>query len=588
MAALVVMLAVTTGNTHARIAFENSDTLPVNSSGITLDNDNDGTTDINLQFGNDGTDGIITFDISANDLIIEAPNTTTIKDGGYNVLSVEDATTPWGSAGATSLNYYSNLVYEHAVLAADPNCDTISYNIGDRYVRDDGAGSRVLYECTVTGTPGTWIPVDTTLYMWQDLFVTNGEFSIETPNWQIDSSNASANFDGVISAGDFKLGTILLSSNSTVSGASAIGIDNSITYTNFTEGTTIQSALEGIDIALGLAKDEQDFENVYATDADNTLSVADNNGAAFAIGNAGTGPDMITFGTLDENETVIFGVKIAGASWNITSAGAATFTSVTDGTAILGELGTGTFSSTNYVTDNDFTASIGALDAQIFTNTGNITTNTSSISTNATGISDLESAVGTTGDVSSITYSATNYVANATSTITAIGALDAQVKANADSALANSDNNDVLILNAEYPNTSFANGGAGILEAGLYDATEGGYYEWYAASTSETIDIVTEVTVPADAASIDSFSIRGYLANTTDNDISVSIHDGTTPNCASATDDNVTAASWQTITTASFGGCSFVAGDTMVVTTTLTSNNNNSAQIAEMSFTYSN
>ena len=76
-------------------------------------------------------------------------------------------------------------------------------------------------------------------------------------------------------------------------------------------------------------------------------------------------------------------------------------------------------------------ADIAALDARvtinegaIATNAANIATNTANIADNADDIDNLQSAVGTSGDASSIDYSSNYYVVDGTDLITAIGALD--------------------------------------------------------------------------------------------------------------------------------------------------------------------
>ena len=76
-------------------------------------------------------------------------------------------------------------------------------------------------------------------------------------------------------------------------------------------------------------------------------------------------------------------------------------------------------------------AAIVNLDSRVTTNEGNIAANTAAIATNAANIANnaadianLQSAVGTSGDASSIDYSSNYYVTDGTDLITAIGALD--------------------------------------------------------------------------------------------------------------------------------------------------------------------
>jgi len=92
------------------------------------------------------------------------------------------------------------------------------------------------------------------------------------------------------------------------------------------------------------------------------------------------------------------------------------------------------YSSVNYVTSgNSLEASIGDLDAQVGTNATNIGTNTSDITTLQNEDGFLRTFIGKGAAGSELpSYSSTNFVSNATSLETAVGALDTQVKVNAD------------------------------------------------------------------------------------------------------------------------------------------------------------
>lgn len=83
---------------------------------------------------------------------------------------------------------------------------------------------------------------------------------------------------------------------------------------------------------------------------------------------------------------------------------------------------------------------IGISDTTHFTSTtveGALEELASKVGSNDTDLSNLESAVGSAGPASAITYSSTNYVANGDSLVTAIGKLDTQVKTNADNIAQN-------------------------------------------------------------------------------------------------------------------------------------------------------
>lgn len=78
------------------------------------------------------------------------------------------------------------------------------------------------------------------------------------------------------------------------------------------------------------------------------------------------------------------------------------------------------------------TANIATNTSDIATNATDIANNASDIADNATDIGDLEAAVGSATGLAGLDYSSNNYVTDGASLESSVGALDAQVKTNAD------------------------------------------------------------------------------------------------------------------------------------------------------------
>ncbi|MDH5596824.1 MAG: hypothetical protein OEY44_01860, partial [Candidatus Peregrinibacteria bacterium] len=228
--AIMAMFSLTASNAHALIAFENASALPVNSSGIIMDYDNNGTGDVSLQFGNDpvsannasitkNTFGHLTISNGDNNLaefgsgghINLTPGTdydlnivsfgagsVNISDDNYNIFKILDATTALGGtpgefAGATTLNYYSNYDGWPEVSTVPTECFT-----DDKILYDNGSNTRVLYNCDNGDGPGgatdTLSIIDTSLYMWSDTLRSQDTFTIETPTWLIKGDEGDAVF----------------------------------------------------------------------------------------------------------------------------------------------------------------------------------------------------------------------------------------------------------------------------------------------------------------------------------------------------------------------------------------------------------
>lgn len=189
------------------------------------------------------------------------------------------------------------------------------------------------------------------------------------------------------------------------------------TGSTITDNTTVKVALQELETAIGGASGEDAFQNSF-------------------MGKTGTGAETPTYssvvyvtqsGTLE----AAIGELDAQMSTNATNIG----TNDTDISNLQTALGASTeatiaYTNNNYITDGvDLVNSLSALDGQVATNATNIGTNSTNIGTNDTDISNLQTALGASTE-GAITYSSTNYVTNATDTITSIGALDTQIFAN--------------------------------------------------------------------------------------------------------------------------------------------------------------
>lgn len=131
----------------------------------------------------------------------------------------------------------------------------------------------------------------------------------------------------------------------------------------------------------------------------------------------------------DVNASAAIAESKLSLDYSTSSLNSAITSNDTDISNLQGALGASTeaaitYSSTNYVTNaTDPITAIGALDAQVGANA-------SGISGNDTDISNLQGALGASTEAG-ITYSSTNYITNGTDLVTAAGALDAQVQTNA-------------------------------------------------------------------------------------------------------------------------------------------------------------
>ncbi|HHS50421.1 MAG TPA: hypothetical protein ENN07_04830 [candidate division Zixibacteria bacterium] len=280
------------------------------------------------------------------------------------------------------------------------------------YARNDGSGPAIYSggNLRMSGTSGVKIystadiniqldegggPGTTNTFFIRDDAM-NPAFTVNElgETWALGNITATNNLIGT----DLSLGGTLLSSTAAASGARLVG------YSNAASGltaTNVQSAIDELDGIIdgltGGSWNHNDLSGIQGGAADDHWHLT---GAQHTALTGGANAD----GQHSHNANNILGV--------------------TAGT---------------YISSGNVDGALGQLDAAIVSNAGDITaldgrltTAEGDITTNATDISNLEAAVGSSTGLTGLDYSSNNYVTDGTSLETAVGALDAAVKANED------------------------------------------------------------------------------------------------------------------------------------------------------------
>ena len=586
IATLVTILAMSVTNTHARIIFDDDLSFPVNSSGITLDANNNGSTDIQIQFGNTGTDASINYNITDDELEFANPNgALTFQNAGYNVLKVEDISSLGADKGAVSLNYYFNNKGYSVIStpSAPTECTT-----GERIIHDYN-GSRVLYNCDSGDGPGgaadTLSVVNTNLYMYQNVFASFDEFGFSTPYWSIgQSAPGKAEFDTV-------------SSN------------------------------------------KFDFDIIASTELTQyRLDLEDNNATAFTIGNAGTGPDMITFNTSDSLESIAINVDtsitgdfdasnatqtrireedmtgnvactdvneiaydtITGYLWRCTAVGipAGTWqTLATEHSASVG--GVAADQLLRSQTDDTFGDGSSTGSVQTLTIGDGVVGDTLNIANNAIFKINGVDIQGTTDGSEGATKIGTGGFINISgSTVQeALDSTDATIGiiAGAFTGLNDTVNGEQSVyFTAEYPNAvlNTASAGRGILSTA--DDSTHLSYNWQTTQTSnQATTIHFEYMVPANFDNTLNSLVKVFFKTATttaaDNNVGIGVAEVGGASCGSLTNQTSSVANTWAFNTIDTSSCSLVAGDIVRVTLTLNANDtvpSASTDVADVIFTY--
>jgi len=328
----------------------------------------------------------------------------------------------------------------------------------------------------------------------------------------------------------------------------------------------------------------QDFEDIYAYDADGTLTTSDGD---FTI-NSGTG-DVI----------------IDSANWNVTAGGDLDAASITSNGALTAD-GTTTLNGIVNIGDGGDAVSINSSSWDISTAgaasgfttidaSGNITTSGGDLFIGAIGLGDA--GVDNTTSGASLVGTFDEFDNSASTNVQdVLDDFDALIGSNAA-------NVETLLFYPEYPDAVIYQDGTnnkGLLESLFDNVNAEPYYQWTSnQGTTQDIDVRFRFVLPADFVASGDFTFRYRTGTVTeaDNDVEVTFYNVTdAATCASDT-TNTSAAVWATgtITAATIdagctAGTALDAGDVVEIQLKLMDNNGapDYANVGYLQFDYTN
>ncbi|MDH5596826.1 MAG: hypothetical protein OEY44_01870, partial [Candidatus Peregrinibacteria bacterium] len=565
----------------------------------------------------------------------------TAGDNGASLIGV-DATLLSNSINTNLMSVLDDLDAAISTAASADDANTLDTLDSTQFVRSDasdtiGADDNLTQTYTLGGTGATF----------GDIFnlAANATFNTGSGDFQIGGVSVTATageINDIATATD-------LASNANGLGAATIGVEDSAanftattvegvlaelftlghtddqdatevnttgTYTNFT-GTTVEAALSSIDTDLGTKLDSSANNDSADNLSDNDLSdLGDvtlttigngdllvrnslNNGwVNLAEGTAGQilttdGNGTLSWtaddtGTDDQTASEVSGVTagtyLAGGTVDDT------FTEIDSEAAFLA--GTNVFTSTNTFSG---AFNIGTTDV---ISTVNIATNGTSADTVSIGNSNAATTVAITGG-DDWAIDATGIITGATWNAGTIGTayLDSTVMLQGEnvSLLANDAgylvaadlaNSDVITYTPEYANTTFQNGGTGVLSSDLSASREA--YIWTTTGSAQSIEIHSIVPVPADYASFTQLDVDYRLPNgSTVAAVAVQMFDESGVSCGTAVAD-AGSATWATITDSAISVCTLEAGNYIEIVSTLTADSAEDAVLGQFRLTYTN
>jgi len=519
---------------------------------------------IQLQFGNDGTDALISYDPNNQNLTLSAP-------GGTFDFTNDDIRT----TGALEFQGSSEFHIREVTNEASAACTTPGEVVLD-------TTENRIYVCTATGTPGTWTASDSgssqdfdDVY---DISQSNANLTMEidngTLNFNITTADSFAIQDGGTNIAEF-------------TGAGAVNFDP-------TSGQNFDVTTTGVGDILFTASDTFDVDAVGAVgiDSDATVTIG---GASIGItadggilsltGDGTNDIDILNTGaaididaaTLDALLTGAFSIDGVGASNVTTDSGNLTLSTTTSGDVdITGATNVDVVSTTGDIT---LTAGDDIIfdDAQL--------TGTVQLSVTATdwavvfptdGIIDNINAFTTTNNGEGASLVGIEDVGTYFTSTNVEGALQ-------ELGLAASKEVEDLTFYPEYPDMVVYQDGSnnrGTLES-FYDNTQDtSYYNWTTnLATQQDINIQFHFVLPPDYNAIGTnglqFAYRTGTATTTSNKVDVIMSEvvspGSVTQCGSSlTNANGTGAGGAfatgQITKATIeGSCTLAAGDLILV-----------------------
>ncbi len=492
----------------AAILFQDDNFQTFDSPGIRLDNDGSGGANTSIQFGNDGTgseNGVLQWNISTNKFSID--HTIDVTGG----LTTTGATS---FAGASQLR-----LRESSDPAASAACTTTGELIVNTTL------SRIEI-CTATGSAGaaTWVVLPaadaTTLDTLDSL--------------QFLRSDTTDNYTS---------GTLTLDAGTTLDGNGAVDLGGATQFIirtatsapgSCSEGEMYYNSTSNVLFACTAtntwtASGPEDFENIYAKDADQTLTTSGGNftinggAGTFAVTNASGAIDFdsATY-TLDTTST--FSVDGVGASNVTTASGNLTLATTTSGN-VIGSAA----DDISWIAGDDILFDDAQLSSAIqLTNTAsafNATLTAGGIIDNINSFALTTSGEGAS-NIGLEAGSLTNVSPGSNTVQAALAALDAKVGAG-------SSNNADLSFYPEFPDSVLHKDGSnnlGTLETSYDDTNDEHFYRWTTTqATTQDIEIKFRFPLPPDFTDVNNFTFKFRTGSTTeaDNDVEVSVYNAT-------------------------------------------------------------
>jgi hypothetical protein len=530
--------------------------------------------DIQMQFGNDGSDATVTYNESTQDLVFATP-------GGDFDFSDDNLTTTGGLFFQNSSEFHIREVTDEATAA----CTTVGELVLD-------TTENRIYVCTATGAPGTWIASDAgSSQDFEDVYAVDTD----------DTLTASGTFD--------------------IDATGAVGIDSDAGVTIGGAGISLTSD-GGILSLTGDGTNDIDILNASAAIDIDAGSFDVLTTGVFSIDGTGNSNITTDTGNLALSTTTAGDVDITGAD-NVDIASTAGDVTITAGDDVIFDDAqlTGIVQLTDTATDWDATFSsdgiVDIINSFASTATGEGASNVGIEDASAwfTGaeieaaLNEIEALFGSTTS-GTFDFTEDNVLTDDQSVYSALDSLDLKwgdlaSTANGEGAslvgiedtagnftstdvegalveLANGlgNNYEVLLFYPEYEDaTVFADGSnnKGTLEA-LYDDTdETGYYNWTTTKGStQDIDIRFSMVLPTDFTTAGDFTFRNRVGSGGGGNVSVTLQNITDAATCATSPTNANAA-WTTTTitgaTIASGCAGISAGDIIEVQIKLSDDN---------------
>jgi hypothetical protein len=562
------------GTASAAILFQDDTFATVESDAIQIGSNDAGAVDTSIQFGADVTateNGNITWNIGTNKFSFD--HTVDIT-GGLSATGGVDF------SGASQVRLRENV---------DPNLNSACANLGEVIINTT---TNVMMVCTTVGTPGVWTGMtatnaDTVDGLHAVSFLRSDTSSAYTSGTLTTNAGTTVDVNGALDASGAT--RFALPSGAANPGTCTIG---DVFYNTGTSVLNVCTASN-----TWTAAGPQDFESIYAKDADKILTTANGNftiargSGSFAVSGTGTttldqstltststGTTTINSGSATNDAIKLNATDAAGGITGLWGTGGLNFSSTT-GTFSISGTGASTLNATsgalNLTTTTSGNVAINSA-ANITFKDSNLTsaiklnntqTGLAATYTAGDGIVDalneltLTTAGNGASNIGLQAGSLTNVTPATNDVQAALVALDAKVGAGMP-------NVDTLKFNVEYPDTVVFRDGSnnnGTLTDDYDNTNNENYYKWTTNNTAvQDIDLRFRFTLPTDFASVGNFigRYRTGTATVADNKVDFAVTNstdltvGAPTTCASSTANFGTSWASATLTAASINtGC---------------------------------